>query len=193
MIDVSRSELLGLLRQGGQIFNDWRVKHEDAVIDLSGADLSGLDLEEVFLSGANLVGTDFSHTSLRNAVLSGAYLKNAQFVAADLTGALFGPPDLIDSTLALSPLGRRTNWGAELEGAVFTGATLEGTSFREAPLDGVDLRGCDLSTLDLRGTNLADAVVDAMPEPRERTSGVFSMVTPNDDQFGNTWITVRWT
>jgi uncharacterized protein YjbI with pentapeptide repeats len=191
MADVARGELLGLLRQGAQIFNDWWVKHEDVEIDLSGADLTGLDLDEVFLCGANLAGADLSHTSMCNAVLIGAYLKNARIIDADLSGALFGPADLVDTKLSMSPMGKRLNWGAELEGAVFSGSTLAGTSFRETSLDGVDLRGCELTNLDLRGTTLTNALVDELPEAPGTGIG-FSMVTPTQDSFGNTWISVRW-
>jgi uncharacterized protein YjbI with pentapeptide repeats len=194
MADAGHDELMGLLRQGARVFNGWRVEHADVSIDLAGADLSGLQLDEVFLCGATLVDANLSHASLRNAVFSGAYLKNARFVAADLRGAVFGPPDLVDSKITFSPVGRRIMWGAELEGAVFTGANIEGTSFRETDLDGVDLRGCALTSLDLRHTSLDKALVDELPE----SAGALQtpaqcMVVPVQDELGNTWISTQWT
>jgi tetratricopeptide (TPR) repeat protein len=157
--EATHDVLVDLLHLGAPAFNRWLFTHPQTSLDLARADLSGLHLPAVYLSGADLSGAELTYTDLSGAVLSGADLTDASFLAADLTGAMFGPADLIDASIP-TPLQRRIVYGATLKGARFAAATLNHTSFRETPLDGVDLRACDLSTLDLRGTSLKGALVD---------------------------------
>ena len=79
-------EHLLLLRQGVEIWNQWRKKNptikpylREAVLrrmDLSGANLREANLRKADLSGSKLVGTD----------LRGADLFGASLVGADLSG-----------------------------------------------------------------------------------------------------------
>jgi uncharacterized protein YjbI with pentapeptide repeats len=61
-----------------------KVKAGEDCID---CDLSGADLTLVDLSGADLSGADLSNSSLPSADLSGANLHNANLTSADLSGA----------------------------------------------------------------------------------------------------------
>jgi hypothetical protein len=54
---------------------------------LSGANLSGADLNRAYLSGANLSGADLSGANLSGANLSGANLSGADLSGANLSGA----------------------------------------------------------------------------------------------------------
>lgn len=64
--------LLNLLRQGVEVWNDWREEHKgDTRPNLSGADLNGRNL-----SGANLEGAN-----LEKAKLQGAFFRGAELLA----------------------------------------------------------------------------------------------------------------
>jgi uncharacterized protein YjbI with pentapeptide repeats len=85
--------------------------------DLSGADLSRLNLRAQPLEGANLRASDLTQADLSEARLAGSDLSNARcaganFTRADLTGA-----DLTGSDLV----------GADLTGVTMEGAKLSGT------------------------------------------------------------------
>src|SRR6266446_4725971 len=65
-------------------------------VDLEGSELGGADLAGVNLSRANLIGTDLSATYLSNANLSGADLTGANLSNADLTGVKLSNAHLTD-------------------------------------------------------------------------------------------------
>lgn len=97
-----------------------------AGLDLSYANLYGLDLKKINLVRANLEGADLRDTRLRNAVLSGANLTNAHLVKADMED--------VDAA--------KTNFsGAALIGATLTNATLSTAIFEDADLSGALLAG----------------------------------------------------
>ncbi|WP_164903683.1 pentapeptide repeat-containing protein [Nonomuraea polychroma] len=157
------AEVIGILRQGPFAFNQWRAENAEEELDLSGADLRGLDLDKMVFAGADLTGADLSRVSARGAIFSGADLTGANLAGADLTGAGFGYSEFVNGTIAFTRLGSAMIQPATLTGAVFTGAILDHTSFRECDLTDVDLRGCDLSTLDLKRSGLDGAITDTAP------------------------------
>jgi hypothetical protein len=158
--DGPHAEVIEILRQGPTAFNQWRADNADEELDLSGADLRGLNLDQMVFAGADLTGANLSCVSVRGAIFSGADLTGANLAGADLTRTGFGFSELVNATVAFSRLGSAMMQPATLTGAVLTGATLDHTSFRECDLTGVDLRGCDLSTLDLKRTGLDGAITD---------------------------------
>ncbi len=114
--------------------------------DLSGADLSGANLQQLDLSGANLSDARLDGASLRGANLSGANLAGVSLYSADLTGVNLTGANLYEAQLP----------GTHLP------AALSGANFRKANLAGLDLAGYDLSGLnlsraELRWANLAGA------------------------------------
>ncbi|WP_413161767.1 pentapeptide repeat-containing protein [Capilliphycus salinus ALCB114379] len=147
---MANEEHLAQLKQGVEMWNQWRennpeVKPDLRGVDLSGADLSGAnlwmaDLWSADLWGADLRGTDLSDTNLWRADLRGANLQNA-----DLSGAYL--------------------WRADLRGADLTGVNLMGANLQEADLWGANLSEANLSEAnlwkaDFRGVYLKGTIVD---------------------------------
>ena len=89
-------------------------------IYLSGADLSGADLK-----GANLLGADLSRVDLKGAYLLGADLSEADLSEADLAGAVLAGAGLSEADLS----------GANLAGAVLEGSDLSEAELRKVILD----------------------------------------------------------
>lgn len=118
-------------KTAAQIINEIREKNPDAMIDLEGANLRGMALDNTDLSGANLRRTDFriKERSRNRTNLSGANL-----MCADLTEA-----DLRDAKLT----------GADLQGANLSGANLEGADLTWADLSGANLEGADLTWIEV--------------------------------------------
>ena len=102
------------------------------VVSLSGADLSGADLNSAILSGADLNSAILSGANLNSAVLSDADLSRADLSDADLSGAVLSDAKLV---------------GAKLVGAKLSGALLSG-----ADLTGADLRGAKVTSEQLAKT-----------------------------------------
>ena len=88
-------EHLLLLRQGVEVWNQWRKKNptvkpylREAVLRRSGANLREANLRKADLSGSKLVGTDLRSADLFGANLVGADLSGrADLSSSDLRGA----------------------------------------------------------------------------------------------------------
>ncbi|HZV36982.1 MAG TPA: toll/interleukin-1 receptor domain-containing protein [Verrucomicrobiae bacterium] len=137
-----------MLRKGVPAWNDWRIEMKGAPVDLTDADLRGLNLQGIDFTGVvldnadfspqpgifknvpeakmptNLCGADFSNASLRYANLEQTNLIRARFDFADLAGSNLYSADLTKADLGHS-------W---LLGSNFSRAVLEGTSFKWANL-----------------------------------------------------------
>lgn len=165
-------------------FNQLRTATGFALLDLSGADLSGLDLSRANFNGAILGGADlrrtfldgasFFNARLNGADFSGARMDGASFVQADMCGARLNgivgsEVDFRDAVLEGASLtGISDLIAARFEGAVMAQANLLGSRFPEAVFDGADLTmasavDCDLTevvSIDgvmLLGANLSGA------------------------------------
>ncbi len=64
---MANEEQLKILKQGVEVWNEWREEHPDEKINLRGANLKGKNL-----SGADFHGADIRGTSFQNAILVGA-------------------------------------------------------------------------------------------------------------------------
>ncbi len=90
------------------------------VIDLSGADLSGAQLNGADLAGVALYGANLTGAHLRDATLTGASLSDAILERADLTGARLGGAILTSADLKKARLNSAMLAGADLTGANIT-------------------------------------------------------------------------
>ena len=113
--------------------------------DLTGADLRGRDLSDMYLSGkpltqANLEYADLSGTDLTGASLQGARADWAQFDRANLRGADLTGASLFDATLDGADLTRAKLRRTDLTGATIEGALLCNADLRATRLDGLEGR-----------------------------------------------------
>ena len=85
---MANQEHLEILKQGVEVWNEWRENNRSVQPLLSAANLSGADLSRVNLSGAMLRGANLSGVDLSSANLSGADLKDVDLSSANLSGAI---------------------------------------------------------------------------------------------------------
>ena len=131
-----REEVMAVLEAGGSLAGRDLTGANLSELDLSGADLNGAFMEEVDLSGADLSGAD-----LRDVVLARANLTQTKLSGARLAGANLGKARLIGTDLSGGvELSDVTLFGAVLDGANLSGARLE-----RVQLIDTQLRGCNLS------------------------------------------------
>ncbi len=129
---MANQEHLDILKQGVQIWNEWRVENEDVQIDLSdtilndtnlsGANLSFADLSRVKLihakvSHANLVHVNFTNANFYTANLNGANLSDANLNGANLSDANLNDTDLHGARLISANLSRANPSRTNLIGA----------------------------------------------------------------------------
>ena len=140
--DKSDSGHLAILQMGVAIWNRWRVKDPLIAPSLKNADLSGLDLENINLCGADLRGAD----------LSGCYLYDADFQNADLRWANLCRAGLIGANFHRANLS-----GANLKHAYLAQSDLSNADFSSACLQEADLQAALLTQAIFTSTNLAKA------------------------------------
>ncbi len=128
---MANEEQLGILKQGVDVWNRWRVKKPESEIDLNGADLRR----------ANLRGADFSRADLSHAEFRRADLRLVNLYRANLRRANLPETDL--------------------EGAHLSGANLSGADFSEANLTRAFLDSTVLSRTDFSKTNLTEGTFGA--------------------------------
>lgn len=121
-------------------------------VNLINANLSGADLNDADLSGANLSNVNLSGADLIDADLIGAYLILTDLSGADLIGAELIGADLSRANLSDANLSDANLSDADLIGAYLINADLSG-----ANLSGANLINADLSRADLSDANLSDA------------------------------------
>src|ERR1044071_8904540 len=96
---MADDEHLAIIKQGAEVWNDWRNKNPEIQPDFSEAvlpyaNLRGADLRDANLINANLINANLSGADLVNANLINANLIDADLIDADLSGAYLGGADL---------------------------------------------------------------------------------------------------
>ena len=146
-----------LLDSGCTILFDAILTGSDLTeIDLEGADLRQTNLVETRLSGANLRDADLGNSEgmsalFDNSTMTGASLVAGNFESASFTSALMQGASLNRARLISADLRGSVLAAADLAGANLNQASLRSVDLREAELRGATLQGADLSGADLRG------------------------------------------
>ncbi len=138
----------------------------DCCMDLSGAnladaDLTGADIESSDLTGANLRGADLMFASLAESNLSGADLRDADLTDGFLWSTNLESSDLTGANLSSAFLGYANLTGARLRYTNLDGADLgKGEDLTCETCPSADLTGANLSGANLTGVNLTESLLD---------------------------------
>lgn len=149
---TANMEHIELLKQGPEIWNRWLKENPTERPNLSCADLSGANFNNVGIIGPNLEGADLYGANLIFANLASARLKNAYLSNAKLVGADLRSANLTGANLSLVDL----RW-ANLNGASLTGANLHHAGLGDTSLIGANLRGANMEGASLKNANLEGA------------------------------------
>lgn len=180
-----RKTFLALIRSRRPIAADGGHAWNSCTLDLSGADLSGVLLDEINLQGANLDNVDLSHSVLvrvnltdarmRRAMLTGAEfnqcdmrrvrLRRSQIDSGQNAAAVeLGGNDLTDADFVAASLGEVQFPRSNLTNAKFSGAHLQGSNFSDATLTGAWFYGAKLSGANFRRADIRGALFGRKPE-----------------------------
>jgi len=141
-------------------------------VDLSGADLSELDLHNADLRCFNLSGVKLLHTRL-----DGANLHSVNLEGADLSGASLIETDMRQARLSRARLVVTDLSNAKLDGVVatdvnFAGAVLVNTTLSHSHLTRANLEGARVTDTDLSFARLAYANLLNLIFSRNNTRGL---------------------
>lgn len=145
---VDQAECITSIKLGKVTWESFKKKTEleqpNVPIDLTGADLNGLNLSGFDLRGVILTKSKLSSATLTNALLCGVHLEEAV-----LNGAKLGGANLEGAHL----------WRAHLDGASLASAKLGGADLKEAKLVNVELAHATF-VADAEKAQLAGAILD---------------------------------
>lgn len=141
---MANEEYLAILKQGVEVWNEWRKNNQGITPVLSESNLSKLLLCEVNLTNINLTKADLSGANLSIADLSGANLSMANLSEANLSRANLNKANLSRANLSKANLNMANLSEANVTEANFSNAkvfqaNLSETNLFEANLDKVDL------------------------------------------------------
>lgn len=158
---MANEEQVALLKQGVEVWNQWRKENPYAEINLSGIDLSDANL--IFanfllanLSDANLRFANLQFADLRSADLRSADLQSANLVSADLRSANFCNVNLVSAHLNCANLRSTDFRSADFRSASLISANLGTANLLAANLVSADLSNVDLISANLISANLSD-------------------------------------
>jgi uncharacterized protein YjbI with pentapeptide repeats len=144
---MAKREHLGILMQGVDAWNKWRVENPRTKPNLAGADISALELgginfQRALLSGAQIKFNHFSGADFCEAHVVEAELIDCEFDGADFSDAFAVYVSLTDSKLNRTKFSRaRFEYVnlcyAELNRADFTGLSMHSTIFADNDLSQV--------------------------------------------------------
>lgn len=159
---MTNDEHLAILKQGVEVWNKWRDENQDirpylTGVELIDTDLTGANLREAFLMNATLWGVNLSKADLRDAYLAGASLCETEFREANLSKA-----DLSHVDLTATDLSGATLSNANLSGSNVNFEHPKSINFNKANLSHANLSYAELaysnfSESDLRGANLSNS------------------------------------
>lgn len=159
---MANQEHLAILKQGVEVWNQWRETYPEVFPELQKADLTGIqlaganfawtdfykaDLEGADLQATELSHSDFWHASIRNANVTGANLKYAYLNHTNAEGAVFKEVDFLRTVLTSSNFTNADFSGANLIFTDLREATFDRAKFGDTILGMVAFGDNDLSTL----------------------------------------------
>lgn len=149
---IPNKQHLAILNRGVVAWNRWRERNPEVSPELAGAKPTERDLSQIDLSGADLRGIDFGWTSLCNAKFIGADLRDATLTSANLSNADLRGADLTKAILMNAYL-----VAANLNGANLSAAYLKDTNLNSANLKAANFSDANLTFTDLRCAVLVEA------------------------------------
>ena len=155
---MANPEHLAILKQGVEIWNQWRQDSPGVKADLVGEDFREAKLYGIDFSEANLSGADLRWADLRWANLRWAKLNRARLYRADLSGAY-----LIGADLSRADLNKAT-----CNNAIFKMANLCATRLIDTVLDGATLDDTCLWETQRAGWSIRRIVCESVYWDKER-------------------------
>lgn len=142
---MANPEHLKILRQGVDVWNQWRRENPMSGLHLINVDLSGTDLSGTDLSGADLSFVSLRESQLKKTIFYKANVRDSYLIATDLTGADLRESKLNWADLTTSDLSKANLSGADLRGVNFSLTLLHQANFRNANIGWCKFLSNDLS------------------------------------------------
>ncbi len=206
---MANPEHIEILKQGVEVWNNWRKDNPCEVPDFLGADLQGLNLSnadfyvyepnrsvlmEAMYSGTNPSQLDLLRTTFREANLMGVSLRDADLTAvdfceADLSGADLSGAQVIGSWLNKANMQRADLRITRLMDVNLLDANLSGAHLIETDIREADFEGANLTKSSMRDVTLYKTYFNNVDLGEAELDGVnFSSVDLRNANFSRSKI-----
>jgi len=160
---MANEEQVKILKQGVQVWNEWRkVNHGEKInlilADLEGADIAGANLEGATLDGANLIFANLRRSNLKEASLIGTDFMWADLRYADLRNSIIEGTDFEEADLSWIDFEGTIIARSHMDNADLREANLIKACFRNSYLLGADLSGAKFQNSDFYKTVVGNTI-----------------------------------
>jgi hypothetical protein len=167
---MANANHIKMIQKDVDAWNEWRLRQTREVVDLSGADFSGLSGRNAALFRANLRNANFQDARLSRADFYGSNISGAIFAGANLRRAKFEKANLCGADLTRADLRKADFLEANLEEGVLREADLRQAQLIDANLNAADLTGANVYgvsvwNVELEGTSQNGLVISRENEP----------------------------
>lgn len=180
---MASEEHMRILTKGVKVWNDWRRGDPYDLPDLSGAQLSGMDLRRYHFTGSWMVGADMRDTNLSATYFGWANLNGANLAGANLVAANFENAEMRGCCLSKSYPSLTRFYGVNLDAAEFRECRLLNTDFsfaslRQARFAQVTFASTVFNNTDLRGAEGLESCQHEGPSSLDTATMMKSGVLP---------------
>lgn len=156
---MANAEQLAILKQGVEVWNNWKAANPEILVylayeDLSGINLTGVDLCNADLRGANLERINLCNAKLINSNLDGTIINKSLLNSANLEGANLRMAYLNDADLSKANLGGTDFYGAYLHNTKLNKALLINSNLDDSKFDYSNLSDVILGKTIIRNLSL---------------------------------------
>lgn len=162
---MANPEHLAILKQGVEVWNQWRKEHLEIRPNLREADLRGRKMRKANLQEVNLIRADLRWADLEGAILSKSSFYNANLCRANLRNAELQKAKLIGTDMSSADLScadlsyANLSW-ANLSNSNLSGANLTGSRIYAVSAWNVKLEKTIQSGLIIAREGETDIIVD---------------------------------
>lgn len=156
---MANKEHLEMLKQGVQVWNEWREENPEISPDLRNGQCSYMNLRGADLSRADFRGTDLFRTNLLGADLLEVNLSGVNLTRADLSYADLRCASIREANLTGVNLGNANCSATDLSYANLRGSDIHSANLGNANLNRADLMDANLNFATLQNTNLEKAII----------------------------------
>lgn len=149
---MASQEILEILKQGVDVWDEWRIENPDRIPDLREA-----NLDEYFIDGANLDRVDLRKASIKHARFTNASIVDANLQSSILKGTSFEKTNLSKTNFSFADLRESIFKRSDLSNTIMCMSDLRESIFNESSLLSADLRRAMLTRASIIQTSLYDA------------------------------------
>ncbi|WP_051470218.1 pentapeptide repeat-containing protein [Fischerella sp. PCC 9605] len=156
---MANEEHLAILKQGVEVWNEWRRCQENNALNILIVSPANIPLREVIWGNEfqKLIEVNLTEANLQGADLRGAMLGSYRHLMHLLKERGLGSGDILELRNSMVHLEKADLSNADLRGTDLHRAKLNGANLNKADLSGADLSGAILDGAELVGAKFNDA------------------------------------